>query len=189
MGILNRKGKIPLDMILAADMTTGSMYSQALSGISGFISKVSLEAADKNSSALFLHLPATDKSAAIQFNNMPIEKASKQRIIANTSSTLVYGSFGTEYRITFNFGDSNWGGTGFGGGNDNSGFGGFGGGNDNSGFGGFGGGNDNSGFGGFGGGNDNSGFGGFGGGNDNSSFGGFGGGNDNKNGFGGFGSF
>jgi|GEM_PF-1574016 len=197
LSILNRKGKVPLDMVLSSDMTTGSMYSQALSGISGFASKLALEAADKNSTALYLHIPGTDKSVTVQFNNLPIEKASKQKLVANASSTLVYGSFGTEYRITFNFGDSNWGGTGFDtdpvgggfGGNDNGGFGGGFGGNDNGGFGGGFGGNDNGGFGGVGGGNDNGGFGGFGGGNDNGGFGGGNNGGNDNGGFGGFGSF
>ena len=194
LSTIGRKGKVTLEAIFAANLTSGGQYSQALASISGFISKLAFESPNSAGSQLKIHLPKIDNSASVQFCGVPVTKAGVKSLSIGMPVNLVYSTMGSEYQFTFTLASGDWsggdpfgGGSGsFGGGNDNGGFGGFGGGNDNGGFGGFGGGNDIGGFGGFGGGNDNGGFGGFGGGNDNGGFGSFGGGNDNG-GFGGFG--
>ena len=138
LAALSRKGKIALDALLASNLTTGGQYAQALSAIAGFVHKVEIEAANADSSALKVHLPAAEKAASVQFGGSPVEKRCTKRLSINMPAMLSYTSFGSEYQITFAFADSNFGDAGFG---SAGGFGGFGGDSSGSagGFGGFGG--------------------------------------------------
>lgn len=150
LSILNKKGKISLNAVLASNLTLGGLYTQALDGISGFVQKLYVEAGDADCSTLRLHIPAPEKGVTLQFNNAPVEKKTEKSISAGMPAVLDHSSFNGSYIITFNFGEDGWGNGSddiFGAGN--GGFGGFGG-NDTASFGGFDVGNDNGGFGGFG---------------------------------------
>ncbi len=183
---VSRKGKVALNSVIASNFAVAQQYNEALSAIAAFVQEVNLEAANANSTKLWIYIPSPKNNEAIQFNGVPIEKKAKKALDVNTTSTLVFNSVNGEYRIIFTLGkggysvpvDQDYSKSGtFGGNGGANAFGGFGSTDDNGG--GFGGTNDNGGFGGFGGTNDNGGFGGFGGTNDNGGFGGFGGTNDN----------
>lgn len=154
LSILNKKGKISLNAVLASNLTLGGMYTQALDGISNFVQKLYIEAGNADCSALWIHIPTPEKGVTLQFNNAPIEKKAKKNISAGMPAILNHSSFNGSYVITFNFGEDGWGNGSddiFGAGN--GGFNGFGGNssNDTTSFGGFDAGTDNGGFGGFGG--------------------------------------
>ena len=155
LSVLNKKGKVSMNAVIASNLNYSGSYMQALEGISGFIQKLSVEAANADCSALYLHIPAPESGVNIQFNNAPIDKKTKKSINAGMPAILNHASLNGSYGITFNFSDGAWGANGdiFGGGG--GGFGGFGGGGgSNTNNGGFGGSNtNNGGFGGFG--NDN----------------------------------
>lgn len=197
LSILNKKGKVSLNTVIASNLALSGMYMQALDGIAGFISKIYLETANAEGTSLWIYIPGGENGMSAQFNNAPIDKKTKKSISSGMPAVLNYASFNGAYTISFNFTSESGGGGfdplgGFGGNGGNGGFGGgnsgFGGGNSGFGGGGFGGGSNDGGFGGggFGGGSNDSGFGGggFGGGSNDS---GFGGGN-NDGGFGGFGN-
>lgn len=172
---LSRKGKVPMDVVLSSNLTTGGQYAQAFSSISTFVHKVEIEAGNADSSSLKVHLPAVDKSAVLQYGGMPIEKRCTKTMTINMPVVLNYNTMGSEYQITLSFASGEFG-------NDfTGGFNSFGGSDTSGGFGGFGGGETSGGFGSFGGSDTGSGFGSFGGGTN----GGFGG-NDTNGGFGSF---
>ena len=173
LSVLNKKGKVSMNAVIASNLNYSGSYMQALEGISGFIQKLSVEAANADCSALYLYIPAPESGVNIQFNNAPIDKKTKKSINAGMPAILNHASLNGSYGITFNFSDGAWGANGdiFGGGGGS--FNGFGGGGGNNPFGGGGG----SPFGG------DSGFGGSPFGGNDSSFGGspFGGNGGNTN--------
>lgn len=136
LSVLNKKGKVSMNAVIASNLNYSGSYMQALEGISGFIQKLSVEAANADCSALYLHIPAPESGVNIQFNNAPIDKKTKKSINAGMPAILNHASLNGSYGITFNFSDGAWGANGdiFGGGG--GGFGGFGGGGGNNPFGG-----------------------------------------------------